>query len=129
MTSDQLVVQVKKVCQFAHLRAVACSEHHGIAALLEFFDNWCEKWHMRRVIQIDPDLPPVGDRSAPAEPRRQIATKGRLRWLLRYRDVRTLVKTFEAGFLHVNAVMRQRTTSRLRCQRFVHRMESEPNNS
>src|SRR5713226_5503669 len=102
MTSDQLVVKVKKVCQFAHLRAVACGEHQGIATLLEFFDNWCEKWHMRRVIQIDPDLPPVGDRSVPAEPRRQKTTKGRLLWLLRHRDMGSLVVfviLFEAGFL------------------------------
>src|SRR5690242_1708525 len=52
----QLVVQMKKVGQFAHLKAVSRGESDGITALGQLANDGRKKWHVRRVVQIDPDL-------------------------------------------------------------------------
>jgi len=41
--ADQLVVQMKKICQLAHLKTVAGRNHDRIIALLEFFNDWGKK--------------------------------------------------------------------------------------
>jgi len=63
--SDESVVQMKEVGQLAYLKTIARGEHYGIAVLPEFLNDWSKKWHVRRVIQVDPDLPLVRKRPLP----------------------------------------------------------------
>jgi len=55
--ADQLVVQMKKICQFAHLKTIACGNHDRIITLLEFLDDRSKKWNvgeLSKSIQIFP---------------------------------------------------------------------------
>ena len=45
-----------KLKEFAHLVSVPGRDQHLIISLSQFLDNGPEKWNMRRIIQIHPDL-------------------------------------------------------------------------
>ena len=50
------VLQARHVRKFAHLKAIPRGEHHFAAPVFQFLNNGPEKWHVRRVFQVDPDL-------------------------------------------------------------------------
>src|ERR1700676_5466118 len=58
--SDDFAFQTVQVDELAYLKAVTRREDDGIVALLQLVDDRRKEGHMRRVVQVDPDLSSAG---------------------------------------------------------------------
>ena len=62
MAADLFVFQVHEISKSADLKTVPCGNHHFMAPLPKLIDDWLEKRHVRRIIQVDPDFLPFAFR-------------------------------------------------------------------
>src|SRR5208282_1754871 len=55
VTADHGARDIVKLKKLADLIRVSCGEYYVETFLLKFFDDGQEKWHVRRIIQVNPD--------------------------------------------------------------------------
>src|SRR5271155_2853718 len=55
VTADHGARDIVKLKKLADLIRVPCGEYYVETFLLKFFDDGQEKWHVRRIIQVNPD--------------------------------------------------------------------------